>query len=96
MMRAILIFALVAVFSYPANAQSVCGPRAELVSKLSQKYSESPVAVGEESRGSVLEVLVSPSGSWTILRTMPNGVSCLLAAGENWETIAYSPKSEKI
>ena len=44
--------------------------------------------MGLTSTGSMLEVLTSPAGgSWTVIMTMPNGVSCLVAAGENWESV---------
>jgi hypothetical protein len=35
----------------------------------------------------VFEVLASPSGSFTIILTQPNGLSCVMAAGENWENL---------
>ena len=41
-------------------------------------------------------VLTSDDGStWTIIVSMPNGTSCLLAAGENWqpvERVAQGPQ----
>jgi hypothetical protein len=44
--------------------------------------------MGLSSTGSMLEVLTSPAGiSWTIITTLPNGMSCLVAAGENWESM---------
>lgn len=65
----------------------ICGTRAELVGKLKNHYSERPVASGLATNGGILEVLTSPTGnSWTIVLTMPNGTSCLIATGENWET----------
>lgn len=45
--------------------------------------------MGLASNGSVLEILTSRSGeSWSILVTMPNGMTCLIASGENWEKVA--------
>jgi hypothetical protein len=36
------------------------------------------------------EVLSSKSGtSWTIIITMPNGPTCMVAAGKNWEKIPH-------
>ncbi len=67
----------------------ICGTRSELVDKLKNQYSERPVATGLATNGGIIEVLASPTGnSWTIVLTMPNGTSCLIAAGENWETAA--------
>ena len=76
----------------PAAAQAQgsnsapCGKRDEMLAHLSQKYSEKPVAMGLATNGSVVEVLSSKSsGSFTIVYTMPNGMTCLMAAGSNWE-----------
>ena len=45
-----------------------------------------PVAMGLANNGGVIEILSSPRGAtWTIILTMPNGVTCMIAAGENWE-----------
>lgn len=73
--------------SQDGTGSSICGTRAELIGKLKKKYSERPVATGLATNGGILEVLASPTGnSWTIVLTMPDGTSCLIAAGENWET----------
>ena len=41
------------------------------------------MALGLASNGGLLEVLTSGNGgTWTIILTMPNGVSCLVAAGK--------------
>ena len=65
----------------------MCGERRAVVENLDQTYSEAPVSLGLASNGSVIEVLASPSGSFTIILTQPNGLSCVMAAGENWENL---------
>ncbi|MFQ5619931.1 MAG: hypothetical protein ACE5FR_13265 [Rhodospirillales bacterium] len=74
-------------FSSPAQAQTVCGERRAVVANLEKTYSEAPVSIGLASNGSVIEVLASPSGSFTIILTQPNGLSCVMAAGENWQDL---------
>ena len=55
---------------------------------LNQKYSEAPSAVGVQANGHLVEVFASNDGtSWTIVVTRPDGVSCIVAVGENWETV---------
>jgi len=83
---------LVAVFlCAPVSAQimqrsgPVCGERGSLMDQLKHKYSEQPKSMGLAANGSVLEVLTAPTGTWTILLTTPQGITCLIAAGENWE-----------
>ena len=56
----------------PPNA---CTERSDVLSHLSDKYSEAPVAMGIANNGGVIEILSSQAGkSWTIILTMPNGV----------------------
>ena len=70
-----------------ANAQTVCGKRAEIISQLERKYGETRRSVGVQQGRGVVEVFASAeSGSWTILVTDPRGMSCLMAAGEAFET----------
>ena len=92
-----LTTALLASFvSVPVLAQAVCSDRGKFLDHLSDGYKEAPVAMGLASNGSVLEVLASDKGSWTIILTMPNGVSCVVASGEAWEKVekvAMGPKA---
>jgi hypothetical protein len=74
----------------PATAQQrpACTDRSNVLSHLSTRYSETPVAMGVANNGGVIEILSSKSGkSWTIILTMPNGMTCMIAAGENWEAL---------
>lgn len=67
--------------------QMVCGERQHLVSHLGRAYSEQPANFGVAATGNLIEVLTSDGGTWTILVTDPKGVTCVVAAGENWETL---------
>jgi hypothetical protein len=82
----ILAALFVVTYSGAALAQSPpCTKRADIVQHLQGKYSESPVAMGIANNGGVLEVLSSKAnGTWTIIITMPNGTSCMIAAGDSW------------
>lgn len=73
----------------PAWAQTppACGPRKTVIEQLGREYSEVPVNRGITSEGALIELLASPSGSWTMLITTPSGRSCLAAAGESWEML---------
>jgi len=85
---AVAVFVGGALFdAQAANAQQACGDRAELVEKLGKAYAEAPRAIGLSDAGTIVEVLVSPSGSWTILVNHPNSVTCLVAAGQYWESL---------
>jgi hypothetical protein len=81
---------LAAAFAIPANAGPSCGPRKEIVADLGQQFKEAPVALGLSNDGTVIEVLTSANGStWTIMVSRPDGVSCLVAAGESWQELKH-------
>lgn len=92
-MRALLGSLLVAFMS-PAQAHALCGDRTAVLNNLKEAYSEVPEDRGLASNGNVIEVLVSPSGSFTILYTMPNGLACVMTAGENWDPVEKKPPGE--
>ncbi len=70
-----------------ASAQSVCSERTTFLDKLGERYSENTSAIGLASNGTVLEVLTSEMGTWTILVTQPDGTTCMVANGESWELL---------
>ena len=70
-----------------ADAQPVCGDRTEILERLAQEFAETPQAVGLSQDGALIEVMVSPSGGWTILVTYPKRPSCVVATGEGWESL---------
>ncbi len=69
-----------------ATAQAVCAERAELASRLENRYTEFPRALGLASNGTVFELFTSRKGTWSLLVSHPNGRSCLVATGEAWES----------
>ena len=88
MLRRIILASVVAgTLASPATAQMVCSERDKFLKHLGEGYSEAPVAMGLASNGTVLEVLASTKGTWTIILTKPNGLSCVVASGEAWEKI---------
>lgn len=76
-----------------ALAQPVCGTHQSIAENLKKSYAETPVSMGITSGGGIIEVFSSPKGTWTLVITQPNGVSCLIAAGQDWEDL---PKPEMI
>lgn len=74
----------------PASAQgSSCANRDLIVERLKSKYGESRQSAGLNQNNGMVEVFASTdTGTWTILVTMPNGMSCLMAAGKAWQGMA--------
>lgn len=76
---------LLTVAGLPAAAQAPqCGARDAVLERLSDKYGEQPVSIGVTATGSLLEILASPEGSWTIVVTVPGGPTCLVSSGDGW------------
>ncbi len=48
-------------------------------------FGETPIGFGATLDGNMLEILVSPKGTWTALITSPAGLGCMVAVGQNWE-----------
>ncbi len=71
----------------PAAAAPVCGNHADIIDGLDKTHSERPMAMGLSADGRVIELLVSPTGSWTILVSYPSRMTCLVTTGENWESL---------
>ncbi len=79
--------------SATANAQTGCGKRDDIIAVLEENYQEKASAIGIAGKAGVVELYTSESGSWTLLLTQASGVTCMIAAGENWEQLA--PKQDK-
>lgn len=78
---------LTAAGGVAAQAQnlSVCLPHDEAVAKLDRQYGERQIGFGLSQQGeSVVELFVSDVGTWTVLITRTDGLSCIAAAGDNW------------
>lgn len=65
---------------------NLCGEREAVVAELAQVFQEQPMAIGQVDDRAVVEIFVSDSGTWTILATGTDGLSCIVSAGENFES----------
>lgn len=65
-----------------------CADRAQVVNRLSDGYGETRQSMGIGRNNTVVEVFASEeTGSWTITVTLPNGMTCLLASGQAYESL---------
>ena len=67
-------------------AMNMCGKRDSIVGELEQHFQENVTAVGMVDDNAVVEIFVSDSGTWTIIATGTDGTSCVLSAGEGWQS----------
>jgi len=76
--------ALVAV-GHPVDAQTICERREVILAELEQSHRERLAASAVESRwGGVVELYRAADGKWTLLLSLPNGVSCVITWGDEW------------
>lgn len=81
-------FSLAAIAAFTPSAQAqqqatLCGLRDDMGTMLDQRFGEQPQAggiVGDR----IVELLVSQTGSWTILITSADGRSCVVTGGDDW------------
>lgn len=91
MKKAMMILAAAAALLPGAAAAQAanCAPRAVVVERLASSYGETRQSIGLGANNAVVEVYASPaSGTWTITMTTPSGLTCLVASGQAFETLA--------
>ena len=91
LLAALITFAPLSVAGHPIP----CGKRNQIVEKLKRAYKETQRTVGVAGRN-VVEVWASDSCveisgqnlcySWTILISSPNGLTCILESGDDYQT----------
>ena len=77
----------------PAEAGEgpLCAPRAAVVARLARDFGETPRGLGLAGAERLVELFASKdTGTWTLLRTAPDGTACLIAAGHDWHGLAES------
>ncbi len=87
MIASLISAAVSAGIASPTLAQGAsCADRNLIVERLAKKYGETRQSAGLNQNNGMVEVFASDdTGTWTILVTMPNGMSCLMAAGKAWQ-----------
>ncbi len=84
---AIPLALLAALHGAPAAAQMACGSHASMIAQLDLKYGEVRLGAGLAGPTAIFEIWASEAtGTWTILKTTPNGWACVMAQGDGWQT----------
>jgi hypothetical protein len=69
-----------------------CGPRNDVLARLAERYGETRRGLGIAANRALVEVFASgQTGSWTITVTLADGTTCLVASGDNFETVTEAP-----
>jgi hypothetical protein len=84
----------------PLTAQPqtmICGQRDAVLAQLRDGFGEERRAIGLAPRNRIVEVFASDeTGSWTITVTSVEGITCLLAAGQHYETVRPLPAGDPL
>lgn len=82
---AAVVFGMAALAPPVAEAQTFCAPRDVVIKHLEGKYGEVRQGAGLHDSATVFELWSSEkTGSWTIMLTRTDGVTCVVASGEAW------------
>jgi hypothetical protein len=82
-----------------ARANPHCGPREVVLSTLADRYGETRRSLGIAGQTQMMELFASDeTGTWTITLTMPDGVTCMMASGQGFQSVndPLPAKGEKI
>ncbi len=86
-MTRLAILALAATLT-PASAQMVCNEVPEMLAELASRYGEHPLSSGVSLSGRHVIITTNPErGTWSFLVIMPDGQSCMAAAGTDWKML---------
>lgn len=76
------------VMAQEGLSSQACAPREGVVKKLSERFEETLKGQGMTKEGSITEFFVNEdSGTFTIIITQPNMISCMINAGSMWEFV---------
>lgn len=93
---ALLLAGFAILTALPAHAES-CAARAQMVERLQQAYEEDLAGGGLHSDSAVVELWASAeTGTFTVISTDTNGLSCIIATGTDWQGIAAITKASSI
>ncbi len=94
-MKGLALLVLSVALSGPAYAQQACAPYEDVKQTLSDDYGEVPIGRGL-ANGAIVETWANlETGSFTVNVIFPDGRACLIASGENWETV-NEPQGEPL
>jgi len=84
-MRALILLALMTT---PANAAPQCGRHDDVAASLATQFGEALHSIGLAQDNTVMELYAAPdTGTWTLTVTLPDGTTCLVAAGQGFLTV---------
>jgi hypothetical protein len=87
---------VVATFALtPPATAGHCGRHEEPTRYLAENYFERRQGAGLTRDGTLFEIFISEKGTWTVLISLPTGVSCMVLDGTDWQgkSLAVGPQT---
>ncbi|SFJ75958.1 hypothetical protein [Jannaschia pohangensis] len=80
------LFPILNTLSAPAQAELAnCAAREVVIGRLADDYGEVFQGGGLQGANAMFEIWVADGGTWTLLLTDSMGLSCIIAAGTDWQ-----------
>ena len=82
-----------------AAAQTrICGEYDVITAKLTAQFGEQAIASGTSHNGrAYVEIWASEkSGTWSVVTVLPNGMSCLTSAGQDFQPLTGKPAKGRL
>jgi hypothetical protein len=70
-----------------ASPAAPCGSHDALIKSLTIRFKEARRIMGVVNAKSVMEIFMSPQGTWTVLVTDTTGTACVIATGQDWQEV---------
>ena len=70
-----------------ASAAMQCGKHDDVAKALNAKFKETRRVMDVVNARAVMEIFMSPQGTWTMLVTDTSGTACITASGEEWQEV---------
>ena len=81
-------FAALILATQNAFAAPNCAERSFVLNELATKYRETRRAMGLAANNTMMEMFASAdTGTWTLTVTMPDGTTCMVASGTEFEAL---------
>jgi hypothetical protein len=86
----------------PTAQQQTCMPHESADDKLRAEFGEKVLGHGVSGDGTLVEIFLAPSGTFTVIKTTPAGLSCVVDFGEGWQTlnqleqVGFTPRDLKV
>jgi hypothetical protein len=83
-----VVLTAAALFGLAGEAAAIqCTNHDKIAKALTGKFKETRRAMGVVNSTAVMEVFMSPQGTWTVVVTDTKGIACIAASGEEWQDV---------